>query len=40
VTYPGEYHEIRRPSYQRDRIARYLEWYGHFLKRGAQGATH
>jgi dipeptidyl aminopeptidase/acylaminoacyl peptidase len=40
VIYPGEYHDIRKPSYQRDRLARYLDWYGRYLKRGAQAATH
>ena len=41
VIYPGEYHEIRRPSYQRDRLERYLAWYGRYLtKQGAQAAAH
>jgi dipeptidyl aminopeptidase/acylaminoacyl peptidase len=41
VIYPGEYHDIRKPSYRRDRLQRYLEWYGRHLKRGeAQAATH
>jgi dipeptidyl aminopeptidase/acylaminoacyl peptidase len=40
VIYPGEYHEIRKPSYQRDRLQRYLAWYGRYLKQGAQAATH
>jgi dipeptidyl aminopeptidase/acylaminoacyl peptidase len=41
VIYPGEYHDIRKPSYQRDRLQRYLEWYGRHLKeRDAQAATH
>lgn len=41
VIYPGEYHEIRKPSYRRDRLQRYLDWYGRYLtKQGAQAATH
>ena len=31
VIYPGESHEIRRPSFVADRMRRYLEWYGKFL---------
>jgi len=31
VIYPGEHHSISRPSYQRDRLERYLDWYGKFL---------
>jgi dipeptidyl aminopeptidase/acylaminoacyl peptidase len=41
VIYPGEYHDIRKPSYRRDRLQRYLEWYGRYLKEGgAPAATH
>jgi dipeptidyl aminopeptidase/acylaminoacyl peptidase len=32
VIYPGEYHTIRRPSFARDRLERYMEWYDRFLK--------
>jgi dipeptidyl aminopeptidase/acylaminoacyl peptidase len=32
VVYPGEHHGIRRPSYQRDRLVRYLAWYGKYVK--------
>jgi dipeptidyl aminopeptidase/acylaminoacyl peptidase len=40
VIYPGEYHEISMPSYQRDRLKRYLDWYGRFLKeQGARAAA-
>jgi dipeptidyl aminopeptidase/acylaminoacyl peptidase len=38
VIYPGESHEIRRPSFVRDRMTRYLEWYGKYL-RGEQSAS-
>jgi dipeptidyl aminopeptidase/acylaminoacyl peptidase len=27
VVYPGETHDIRRPSFQRDRLERYVDWY-------------
>jgi dipeptidyl aminopeptidase/acylaminoacyl peptidase len=41
VIYPGEFHAIRKPSYQRDRLQRYLDWYGRHLKpQGGQAATH
>jgi len=40
VIYPGEYHEIRKPSYRRDRLQRYLAWYERYLKQGAQATTH
>ena len=41
VIYPGEYHEIKKPSYRRDRLERYLEWYGRYLRQPArQAATH
>jgi len=41
VIYPGEFHEIRKPSYRRDRLQRYLGWYSRYLtKQGAQAATH
>lgn len=32
VVYPGQGHGIRRPSYQKDRYARYLAWYDKYLK--------
>ncbi len=32
VIYPGEWHGIRRPSFQRDRLLRYLAWYDRYLK--------
>ena len=31
VIYPGEYHDIARPSFLRDRLERYLAWYGSHL---------
>jgi dipeptidyl aminopeptidase/acylaminoacyl peptidase len=31
IVYPGEYHGIRRPSFQRDRFERYVAWYSKYL---------
>ena len=31
VIYPGQYHSLTTPSYQRDRIQRYLAWFGKYL---------
>lgn len=35
VVYPGEFHGISRPSFQTDRLKRYLDWYGKYLKPAA-----
>ena len=32
VVYPGQFHGITRPSYQKDRMERYLAWYAKYLK--------
>jgi dipeptidyl aminopeptidase/acylaminoacyl peptidase len=32
VVYPGQHHGIGVPSYQKDRLVRYLDWYGKYLK--------
>ena len=32
VIYPGQHHAIVRPSFQRDRLERYLAWYDKYLK--------
>jgi len=32
VVYPGQFHGITRPSYQKDRMQRYLDWYAKYLK--------
>jgi dipeptidyl aminopeptidase/acylaminoacyl peptidase len=37
VVYPGQSHGLRIPSYQKDRLERYLEWYGRFVKEGKEG---
>lgn len=31
IIYPGENHGISRPSFQRDRMQRYLNWYDHYI---------
>ncbi len=31
VIYPGEHHGIRKPSYLKDRMQRYLDWHGKYL---------
>ncbi len=32
VVYPGEHHGISRLSFQKDRLERYLAWYGKYVK--------
>jgi dipeptidyl aminopeptidase/acylaminoacyl peptidase len=32
VVYPGQFHGITRPSYQKDRMERYVAWYAKYLK--------
>jgi dipeptidyl aminopeptidase/acylaminoacyl peptidase len=39
VVYPGEYHEFKAPSHIKDRLERYLAWYGHFVKGDLAPAT-
>jgi dipeptidyl aminopeptidase/acylaminoacyl peptidase len=36
VVYPNQFHGITVPSYQKDRLQRYLEWYDKYLKPIAQ----
>ena len=31
IVYPGQYHLLTRPSYIKDRIRRYLEWFDRYL---------
>lgn len=31
IIYPGEHHGIRKPSYVKDRMQRYLDWHGKYL---------
>lgn len=35
IIYPNENHGIQRPSYQRDRMERYLAWYEKYLKKAS-----
>ena len=40
VIYPGQYHGIRKPTYLKDRLERYVAWYGKYLKAdGGKAAT-
>ena len=39
VVYPGESHSLTKPSHRRDRMERYLAWYGKYLGGGAPSAT-
>jgi dipeptidyl aminopeptidase/acylaminoacyl peptidase len=32
VIYPDQHHSISRPSFQRDRLERYLAWYDKYLR--------
>jgi dipeptidyl aminopeptidase/acylaminoacyl peptidase len=32
VIYPGQFHGVTVPSYQADRLQRYLDWFGKYLK--------
>ncbi len=38
VIYPGEWHGLRRPSFLKDRLVRYLAWYDTYLKPGTTPA--
>ena len=35
IIYPNETHGIQRPSYQQDRMERYVAWYDKYLKKAA-----
>jgi tetratricopeptide (TPR) repeat protein len=39
VVYPGQWHGIWTPSYQKDRLERYLAWYDRFLRPDRAGAA-
>ena len=30
MIYPGQFHGITTPSYKKDRLERYLDWYGRY----------
>src|SRR5579859_771811 len=38
VIYPGQFHGITTPSYLKDRLERYLAWYGKYLLGTGHGA--
>ena len=40
VVYPGASHSLKKPSHRRDRMERYLAWYGKYLGVGAGGAAN
>ena len=35
VIYPGQFHGLTMPSYERDRLQRYLDWFGKYLQPAA-----
>ncbi len=39
VVYPDEYHGFKTPSHMKDRLERYLAWYGHYVKGDSNPAT-
>ena len=39
IIYPNENHGIQRPSYQRDRMERYLAWYEKYVKKASAPAS-
>jgi dipeptidyl aminopeptidase/acylaminoacyl peptidase len=39
IIYPGQYHGITKPTYERDRLQRYLAWYDRYLKPATVGAS-
>jgi dipeptidyl aminopeptidase/acylaminoacyl peptidase len=38
VIYPGQHHGLRKPSFVRDRLERYVAWYDRWMK-GAPAAS-
>jgi dipeptidyl aminopeptidase/acylaminoacyl peptidase len=38
VIYPGQYHSLRRPSYVRDRLERYVGWFDRHILAEAKPA--
>jgi dipeptidyl aminopeptidase/acylaminoacyl peptidase len=31
IIYPGEQHAITKPTYMRDQVQRYVDWFGKYL---------
>lgn len=40
VIYPGENHGITKPSFLKDRMQRYLDWYKKYLLGGGTVSTN
>jgi dipeptidyl aminopeptidase/acylaminoacyl peptidase len=40
VVYPGQSHGLRVPSYQKDRLERYLAWYDKYVKQVGEPAAN
>jgi dipeptidyl aminopeptidase/acylaminoacyl peptidase len=34
VVYPGQFHSLTVPSYERDRLQRYVAWFNKYLQPG------
>jgi dipeptidyl aminopeptidase/acylaminoacyl peptidase len=39
IVYPGASHSLDKPSHRRDRMERYLGWYGKYLRAKTNGAV-
>jgi dipeptidyl aminopeptidase/acylaminoacyl peptidase len=39
IIYPGQFHDITRPSFQQDRTQRYLDWYKKYLGESERAAA-
>ena len=39
IVYPGASHSLDKPSHRRDRMERYLGWYGKYLRAETNGAA-
>ena len=39
VVYPGQPHGLRVPSYQKDRLERYVDWYDKWVKKASKPVT-
>ena len=39
IIYPGEHHGLRKPSYLKDRMQRYLDWHGKYLNNSPRPAA-
>jgi len=39
VIYPGQFHGLTVPSYERDRLQRYVAWFRRYLQPGASSSA-